>query len=443
MNRYSKEDIWSMVEEEDVEFIRLQFTDIFGTMKNVAITASQLEKALKNQCTFDGTTVDGFLRIEESDMYFYPDLDTFQIFPWRPQKGKVARLICNVHKQDGKPFEGDSRNVLKKVVTQAAQMGYEFNVGPQCEFFLFHTDEEGRPTTKSHDKGGFYDLSPIDLGENARRDMVLTLEDMGFEIESSYHEMAPAQHEIDFKADEALATADNIMTYKLTVRTIAKRHGMYATFMPKPKQGVNGSGMHMDMRLTKDGKNIFDDPKDELGLSREAYYFIGGILKHMKAMTAILNPTVNSYKRLVKGYEAPTSLSWSTTNRTALIRIPDGRGLKTRITLQSPDATCNPYLAIAVCLAAGLDGIRNKVMPPKKVDKNLFEMSRKQLEEEGIESLPSSLIDAVHALQEDAFMQEVLGKHISDKFIEYKKEEWSEFRKHVSNWELEHYLYKM
>lgn len=443
MNRYSKEDIWSMVEEEDVEFIRLQFTDIFGTMKNVAITASQLEKALKNQCTFDGTTVDGFLRIEESDMYFYPDLDTFQIFPWRPQKGKVARLICNVHKQDGKPFEGDSRNVLKKVVTQAAQMGYEFNVGPQCEFFLFHTDEEGRPTTKSHDKGGFYDLSPIDLGENARRDMVLTLEDMGFEIESSYHEMAPAQHEIDFKADEALATADNIMTYKLTVRTIAKRHGMYATFMPKPKQGVNGSGMHMDMRLTKDGKNIFDDPKDELGLSREAYYFIGGILKHMKAMTAILNPTVNSYKRLVKGYEAPTSLSWSTTNRTALIRIPDGRGLKTRITLQSPDATCNPYLAIAVCLAAGLDGIRNKVMPPKKVDKNLFEMSRKQLEEEGIESLPSSLIDAVHALQEDVFMQEVLGKHISDKFIEYKKEEWSEFRKHVSNWELEHYLYKM
>lgn len=443
MNRYSKDDIWRMVQEEDVEFIRLQFTDIFGTMKNVAITASQLEKALKNECMFDGTTIDGFLRIEEADMYFYPDLDTFQIFPWRPQKGKVARLICNIYRQDKEPFEGDARYVLKKVVAEAAQMGYEFNVRPQCEFFLFHTDEDGRPTTRSHDKGGFYDLSPVDLGENARRDMVLTLEDMGFEVESSYHEMAPAQHEIDFKADEALATADNIMTYKLTVRTIARRHGMYATFMPKPKQGVNGSGMHMDMCLMKDGKNIFNDDQDELGLSREAYYFIGGLLMHMKAMTAILNPTVNSYKRLVKGYEAPTSISWSTTNRTALIRIPDGRGRRTRLSLQSPDATCNPYLAIAVCLAAGLDGIRNQIMPPKKMDANLFEMSSRQLENAGIEFLPGSLIDAVRALEQDDFICGVLGQHITERFIEYKKEEWSEFRRHVSNWELEHYLYKV
>lgn len=443
MNRYSKEDIWHMVEEEDVEFIRLQFTNIFGTMKNVAVTASQLEKALKNQCTFDGTTMDGFLRIEEPDMYFYPDLDTFQIFPWRPQQGKVARLICNIHKQNGEPFEGDSRNVLRQVVAKAADMGYEFNIGPECEFFLFHTDEEGRPTTSSHDKAGFYDLGPMDLGENARRDMVLTLEDMGFEIESSYHEMAPAQHEIDFKSDEALATADNIMTYKLAVRTIAKRHGMYATFMPKPKEGMNGSGMRLFMMLTQDGKNVFDNSMDELGLSQEAYYFIGGLLKHMKAMTAIFNPTVNSYKRLVKGYEAPVSISWSTNNRTSLIRVPEDRGSKTKIALQSPDATCNPYLAIAVCLAAGLDGIQNKIKPPKRITKNLFEMSKRQLEAEGIELLPDSLLDAVKELEQSEFIKGVLGKHISERLIQSKKEEWSEFKRHVSDWELEHYLYKI
>lgn len=443
MNRYSKEDIWRMVEEEDVEFIRLQFTDIFGTMKNVAVTASQLERALKNQCTFDGTTIDGFLRMEESDLHFYPDVDTFQIFPWRPQQGKVARFICNIHKQDGSPFEGDSRSVLKNVVARAAEMGYEFNVGPQCEFFLFQMDDEGRPTTNASDRAGFYDLGPVDLGENARRDMVLTLEDMGFEIESSYHEIAPAQHEIDFKSDEALVTADNIMTYKLAVRTIAKRHGMYATFMPKPKQGVNGSGMHLHMMLTKNGKNVFDDASDELGLSREAYYFIGGLLKHIKAMTAILNPTVNSYKRLVKGYEAPVCIAWSATNRTSLIRVTEGGGLKTKILLQSPDATCNPYLAIAVCLAAGLDGIQNQIEPPARVTRNLFEMSKKQLREEGIEMLPGSLIDAVKELESSTFIRTVLGDYITDKFIQFKREEWSEFRKHISNWELEHYLYKV
>ncbi|MCI8371325.1 MAG: type I glutamate--ammonia ligase [Lachnospiraceae bacterium] len=443
MNRYSRDDIWRMVEEEDVEFIRLQFTDILGTMKNIAITASQLEKALKNQCTFDGTTIDGFLRIEEPEMYFYPDLDTFQIFPWRPQQGKVARLICNIYKKNGEPFEGDSRNVLRRVAAKAAEMGYEFNVGPECEFFLFHTDEEGRPTTSSHDKAGFYDLGPMDLGENARRDMVLTLEDMGFEIESSYHEMAPAQHEIDFKSDEALATADNIMTYKLAVRTIAKRHGMYATFMPKPKEGVNGSGMRLFMMLTRGGKNVFDNTEDQLGLSKEAYYFVGGLLKHMKAMTAILNPTVNSYKRLVKGYEAPVSISWSTNNRTSLIRIPDDRGSRTKIALQSPDAACNPYLAIAVCLAAGLDGIENQMEPPERITKNLFEMNKKQLEADGIELLPDSLIDAVKAMQEDTFIRKVLGGHIADTFIQSKKEEWSEYKRHVSDWELEHYLYKI
>ena len=333
MSKYTKKDIIRMVDEEDVEFIRLQFTDIFGTLKNVAITASQLEKALNNQCMFDGSAIEGFVRIEESDMYLYPDLDTFTIFPWRPQQGKVARIICDVYRPDEKPFEGDPRYILKKVVKEAADMGYTFNVGPECEFFLFHTDDDGQPTTISHEKAGYFDLGPVDLGENARRDMVLTLEDMGFEIEASHHEVAPAQHEIDFKYDEALITADNIMTFKLTVKTIAKRHGLFASFMPKPKTGIAGSGMHVNMSLFKDGKNAFVDEKDELGLSKEAYYFIGGIIKHMKGMTAITNPLVNSYKRMVPGYEAPIFIAWSATNRSPLIRIPASRGESTRVEL--------------------------------------------------------------------------------------------------------------
>ena len=343
MSRFSKNDIFRIVEEEDVEFIRLQFSDIFGVLKNVAITSSQLEKALNNQCMFDGSSVEGFARIEESDMYLHPDLDTFAIFPWRPQQGKVARLICDVYTPDGKPFEGDSRNVLKKVIKEAADMGYVFDVGPECEFFLFQTDDNGLPTTLTHEKAGYFDLGPTDLGENVRRDMVLTLEDMGFEIEASHHEVAPAQHEIDFKYDEALTTADNIETFKLTVKTIAKRHGLYATFMPKPKFGINGSGMHVNMSLaTVDGRNIFADEKDALGLSQEAYHFIAGILAHAKGMTAITNPLVNSYKRLVPGYEAPVYIAWSATNRSPLVRIPASRGNGTRRELRNPDPSANP-----------------------------------------------------------------------------------------------------
>ena len=330
---YSKEDIMELVGDEDVEFIRLQFTDMFGSLKNVAITASQLEKALDNKCMFDGSSIEGFVRIEESDMYLYPDLSTLEIFPWRPQQGKVARLICDVYRPNGEPFEGDPRYILKRAIKEAADMGYTFEVGPECEFFLFHTDENGMPTTLTHEKAGYFDLGPLDLGENARRDMVLNLEDMGFVVEASHHEVAPAQHEIDFQYDEALATADNIMTFKLAVKTIAKRHGLHATFMPKPKFGVNGSGMHINMSLSKDGKNIFNDPSDQLGLSQEAYYFIGGIIKHMKGMTAITNPLVNSYKRLVPGYEAPVYIAWSATNRSPLIRIPASRGEGTRIEL--------------------------------------------------------------------------------------------------------------
>ena len=325
MAKYTRQEIIDMVRDEDVEFIRLQFTDVLGNLKNVAITSSQLEKALDNKCMFDGSSIQGFVRVEESDMYLHPDLDTFAIFPWRPQQGKVARLICDVYTTDGQPFMGDPRYILKRVIKEASDMGYTFNVGPECEFFLFHTDDNGQPTTITHEKAGYFDLGPVDLGENARRDMVLTLEDMGFEIETSHHEVAPAQHEIDFKYDEALAAAENIMTFKLVIKTIAKRHGLFATFMPKPKFGVCGSGMHTNMSLEKDGKNIFFDDSDKLSLSKEAYYFMGGILKHIKGMTAVTNPIVNSYKRLVPGYEAPVHIAWSAKNRSPLIRVPASR----------------------------------------------------------------------------------------------------------------------
>lgn len=443
MSKYTKKDIIRLVEEEDVEFIRLQFTDMFGTMKNVAITSNQLEKALENECMFDGSSIEGFVRIEESDMYLYPDLDTFAIFPWRPQQGKVARIICDVYRPDGKPFAGDPRYVLHRVVEEAKEMGYTLNVGPECEFFLFHTDDDGQPTTIFHEKAGYFDLGPIDLGENARRDMVLTLEDMGFEIEASHHEAAPAQHEIDFKYDEAIATADNIMTFKLAVKTIAKRHGLFASFMPKPKYGINGSGMHINMSLEKDGKNIFFDENDQMQLSKEAYYFIGGIMEHVKGMTAITNPLVNSYKRLVPGYEAPIYIAWSATNRSPLIRIPAARGEGTRVELRCPDPSANPYLALAVCLAAGLDGIRKQIMPPAAVVKNVYEMRLDEKKAEGIEALPATLSEAVDELEKDEYILEVLGDHISRNYIAAKRTEWAEYTSQVTDWEIEQYLYKI
>lgn len=438
--RYSKKDIMELVRDEDVEFIRLQFTDMFGSFKNMAITASQLEKALDNECMFDGSSIEGFARIEESDMYLYPDLSTLEIFPWRPQQGKVARLICDVYRPNKKPFEGDPRYILKCAVEKAAELGYKFEVGPECEFFLFHTDENGMPTTLTHEQAGYFDLGPLDLGENARRDIVLTLEDMGFVIEASHHEVAPAQHEIDFKYDEALVTADNIMTFKLAVKTIAKRHGLHATFMPKPKFGINGSGMHINMSLSKDGKNVFADLSDPLGLSREAYYFIGGIMKHMKGMTAITNPLVNSYKRLVPGYEAPVYLAWSATNRSPLIRIPASRGEGTRIELRCPDPSANPYLALAVCLRAGLDGIVNQILPPESVDCNIFALTEAEKKKLKIEAIPGTLIEAVYELEKDEFVQEILGKHVSEKYIRAKKEEWAEYRAQVTDWEINQYL---
>lgn len=443
MPKYSKEDILRIVKEQDVKFIRLQFTDIFGMLKNVAITSEQLEKALDNKCMFDGSSIEGFVRIEESDMYLRPDPDTFVIFPWRPQNGKVARLICDVYNPDGTPFEGDPRYILKKALKKANDMGYDiFNVGPECEFFLFLTDNEGKPTTITHDNAGYFDLGPVDLGENARRDMCLVLEEMGFEIEASHHEVAPGQHEIDFKYGDALTTADNIMTFKMVVKTIAQRNGLHATFMPKPIFGINGSGMHTNTSLFKDGKNAFFDEKDPLQLSQDAYWFIGGLLKNMKSIAAITNPIVNSYKRLVPGYEAPVYLAWSGRNRSPLIRIPAARGEATRVELRCPDPACNPYLAIAAVLSAGLDGIENMIQAPAPTDKNIFEMTEEERVKEGIEALPGSLEEAIKEMKKSELVRQVLGDHIFYKYIEAKTTEWDEYRTKVSKWEIDQYLPK-
>lgn len=441
MANYSKEDILRMAKELDVKFIRLQFTDILGTLKNVAITSEQLEKALANKCMFDGSSIEGFVRIEESDMYLAPDPSTFTIFPWRPQTGKVARLICDVLNPDGTPFIGDPRYALKRALKKAADMGYEkFNVGPECEFFLFHLDSDGKPTTKTHDNAGYFDLGPVDLEEDARRNICLALEEMGFEIEASHHEVAPGQHEIDFKYQDAVATADNIMTFKMVVKTIAQRCGLHATFMPKPIFGVNGSGMHTNVSLFKDGKNAFYDESDPLQLSQDAYWFIGGIIKNIRAITALTNPLVNSYKRLVPDYEAPVYIAWSARNRSPLIRIPAARGESTRLELRSPDPSCNPYLALAAILMAGLDGIENKITPPPPTNKNIFHMTKEERMKEGIASLPASLEEALDEMEKSDLVRELLGEHIFNKYLEAKRNEWDDYRTKISQWEIEHYL---
>ena len=439
MKNYTREDILRIVEEEDVEFIRLQFTDMFGNLKNIAVTANQLEKALDNRCMFDGSAIDGFVSIEESDMCLHPDLSTLAIFPWRPQQGKVARLICDVYHPDGRPFAGDPRQVLKRAVREAEELGYVLEVGPECEFFLFNTDENAMPTTETNEQASYFDIGPLDQGENARRDIVMTLEEMGVIVEASHHEMAPAQHEIDLRYDEALVTADNIMTFKLATRTIAKRHGLHATFMPKPKPGVNGSGMHINMSLRKDGKNIFEDKSNSNGLSKEAYYFIGGIMRHIKGMAAITNPLVNSYKRLVPGFAAPVYIAWSITNRSPLIRIPAG-GDGIRIELRSPDSAANPYLTLAVCLKAGLSGIINQIEPPKSVDCNIYTMTDQERKALNIEHLPSTLMEALEELKRDNFILDVLGRHIAENYISAKESEWQRYRAYVSEWETQEYL---
>ncbi|NLV35598.1 MAG: type I glutamate--ammonia ligase [Clostridiaceae bacterium] len=443
MSRYVKEDIIRIVNEQNVQFIRLQFTDIFGMLKNVAITAKQLEKALDNQCMFDGSSIEGFVRIEESDMYLHPDIDTFVIFPWETDRGKVGRLICDVYTADGKPFEGDPRYVLKKAIAKAEQMGFEaFNVGPECEFFLFLTDSEGNPTTITHDKAGYFDLGPVDLGENARRDMCLALEEMGFEVETSHHETAPGQHEIDFKYMDALSAADAILTFKLVVKTIAQKHGLHATFMPKPIFNIAGSGMHINTSLVKNGENGFYDEKDPLSLSQDAYGFIGGLMKNIRSFTALTNPLVNSYKRLLNGYEAPVHITWSARNRSPLIRIPSARRSSTRIELRCPDSSCNPYLALAAILSAGLDGIENGIQPPPAYNGNIFALCDEERVANSIEELPRSLDEAILEMSKSSFTRDVVGNHIFEKYIQAKMEECNEYKMRISKWEIDSYLKK-
>lgn len=441
MAKFSKDDIRRIAEEENVKFIRLQFTDILGTIKNVEIPISQLEKALDNKMMFDGSSIEGFVRIEESDMYLYPDLDTWVVFPWTAEKGKVARLICDIYNPDGTPFDGDPRNNLRRILSEMEELGFtEFNLGPEPEFFLFKLDQAGEPTLELNDNGGYFDLAPTDLGENCRRDIVLELEEMGFEIEASHHEVAPGQHEIDFKYADALTACDQIQTFKLVVKTIARKHGLHATFMPKPLFGVNGSGMHCNVSLFKDGKNAFYDESGNLQLSDTARNFIAGIIKHAPNFTAVTNPTVNSYKRLVPGYEAPCYVAWSARNRSPLIRIPASRGVSTRVEVRSVDPAANPYLAMAVLLKAGLDGVKNNLTPPAPVDRNIYVMSKEEREAEGIVDLPATLAQALDQLKADEVMVDALGEHIIEHFLEAKEIEWDMFRTQVHPWEREQYL---
>ena len=441
MAKYSPQDILRMVEENQVRFIRLQFTDIFGAMKCVNVTASQLQKVLRNECKFDGSSIEGFTRIEESDMCLYPDPDSFRILPWSDQ-GRVARLICDVHTTDGAPFAGCPRYVLRRVLAHARAMGFDFYVGPELEFFLFHTDEAGKATTRSFDEGGYFDISPVDPGEKARREMCILLEEMGFEIEASHHEVARGQHEIDFKYDEALTTADNVITFKEVVKTTAQRHGLHATFMPKPIFGIAGSGMHINMSLFRDGKNVFYDETDRYGLSETAYRFIAGVMRHAASLAAVTNPLVNSYKRLVPGYEAPLYIAWSARNRSPLIRIPDAKGQATRIELRNPDPTANPYLVFALVLEAGLEGIEQGLVPPEAVNQNIYNMTREERKAAAVTALPADLNAAIERMEEDPLVRNVLGSHIYEKYLAAKRTEWREYRMRVSQWELDEYLGK-
>ena len=438
---HTKEDIIRLVEDEEIEFIRMQFVDIFGQLKNVAITASQIEKAVNNQIMFDGSSIEGFTRINESDQCLYPDLNSFTIFPWRPSQGKVARLICDVYNPDGTPFVGDPRGVLRRVLRRAQDMGFDtFNIGPELEFFLFEPDEMGRATTITRDEAGYFDLGPLDHGESTRREVCMNLEEMGFEIEASHHECAIGQHEIDFKYVDAMDGADKIMTLKLAVKTLAQKNGLHATFMPKPVYGVAGSGMHLNMSLFKDGRNVFYDEGGQQQLSKTARSFIAGLLRHADGFTALTNPLVNSYKRLGAGYEAPRYKAWSSGNRSTLIRIPSVRGQSTRVELRSPDPSCNPYLAVAACLAAGLDGIAQGLEPPEEISGDVYAMDDAARAAQNIGALPETLKDALDAMEQDRLIMDVLGEHVARHYIQGKRKEWNEYQTRVSSWELEKYL---
>jgi glutamine synthetase len=439
------EEVLDRIDEEGVDFLRLQFTDILGTVKNVSVPADQAEKAFSDGIYFDGSSINGFVRIQESDMRLDPDPSTFALLPWRnSERVTSARLICDVvDTKTDQPFVGDPRRVLRNAIDRAEKMGYEINAGPEPEFFLFEEDEDGRATTTTHDSGGYFDLAPKDLAQDVRGDIIYGLEEMGFEVEASHHEVAEGQHEIDFKYDDALSTADNIATFRAVVRAIASKHDLHATFMPKPIPRINGSGMHTHLSLFQDGENAFHDADDEFGLSETAKQFAAGILRHAPALTAVCNPTVNSYKRLVPGYEAPVYIAWSDVNRSALIRKPAARTpAASRIELRSPDPSCNPYLALAVMIQAGLDGIENDLDCPDPVRENIYEFDEAKREEYGIETLPANLGQAIDALEADEVVMDALGPHVSEKFVEAKRQEFQEYLVEVSQWEIDRYLEK-
>ena len=441
---YTTDDIRELVKKENVEFLRLQFSDVFGTIKNVEVPVSQLEKVLANNLMFDGSSIEGFVRIEESDMYLYPDLATFMIFPWATDErgGKVARMIADVYTSDREPFIGDPRNNLKRVLRDMEAEGFTaFNLGTEPEFFLLKMDEHGNPTTETNDKGSYFDLAPLDMGENTRREIVLEMERMGFEVEAAHHEVAPGQHEVDFKYADALTAADNIQTFKLIVKTIARKHGLYATFLPKPISGINGNGMHTNMSLfTAEGNAFFDADDKEMQLSKTAYSFLGGILAHGANFTAITNPTVNSYKRLTPGYEAPVYVAWSGSNRSPMVRVPASRGNSTRLELRSVDPTANPYLAFATILAAGLDGIKHDLTPNNSIDQNIYLMDEAERKKAGITDLPDTLLAALEAMESDIVVKEAVGEYMLQTFVDAKRLEYQAYRREVSQWELDTYL---
>ncbi|MBK8190247.1 MAG: type I glutamate--ammonia ligase [Vampirovibrionales bacterium] len=437
----SVEDIVREARENRVKIVRLQFVDIHGLPKNMSVHVDQLERALNNEVMLDGSSIAGFRTIETSDMYFYPDRSTFKVLPWTEGDRGIARLICDIYNPDGTPFDGCPRNNLKRVLAEAEKLGFRYNVGPELEFFLFERDENGNMSTRTHDAGGYYDLGPDDRGEIVRGEVVDTLEKMGFEIEADHHEVAHGQHEIDFKYGEALSTADNVTTVKIITRKIAADNGLHATFMPKPLYGTNGSGMHCNQSLARlDGANAFNDPNGDYQMSQESMWFIAGLLKHVRGFTAITNPTVNSYKRLVPGYEAPVYIAWSTANRSALLRVPAKRGNATRVELRSPDPSANPYLAFAVMLMAGLDGVKNKLEPAAPLTANIYKLTELEREAHGVDSLPGSLNEALEELEKSDVAKEALGEHIYAEFIKAKRREWDEHRTYVSPWEIERYM---
>ncbi|CAI9385917.1 type I glutamate--ammonia ligase [Niallia sp. Sow4_A1] len=443
MAEFTLEKIESIVKEKSVELLHLQFVDIEGILKNITITAQQLDDAVEGKIMIDGSSIKGFSPINKSDSYLLPDLNTFAVLPWTETEGySEARFLCSVTNPDGTLFEGDTRNVLKKTVERAAEKGYTISVGPELEFFLFATDENGYPTTELGDKGGYFEPSPKDLGEKVRVEIFKTLKAMGFTIEALHHEVAEGQHEINFKYADVLTAADLATTYKWVVKTIAAQYGLHATFMPKPVFGINGSGMHVNMSFFKDGDNSFYDANNDLELSDTAYSFIAGVLENVKNFVAITNPLVNSYKRLVPGYEAPCYLAWSASNRSALIRIPAKRGMATRVELRCPDPSSNPYLTFAVIASAGLDGVEKGLKAPAPINEDIFHMTDERREELGIDSLPGGLDAAIAELEAGEIGLKTLGEHVFTEYVAAKKEEWDNYRTTIHAWEIENYQYK-